>query len=196
VVLVLQVQNASVTAMLGLVPARLGWGLRDVARLVGHMFAHGGLLHLVGNLWFLHVFGGGVEQRVPGLRFLAFFVGCGVVGGLAHAASQPASQVPLVGASGAISGVLGAYLRLHASQRMNHLMLMFFHVKSRVWVLVGWWGGLQLVEAFVSLTDQTSSVAFFAHVGGFVTGLCWMSAIEAAGPVPRRGPRLRRPHGH
>lgn len=155
-----------------------------------HMFLHGGALHLLGNVWFLWIFGGNVEDRLGSLRFLAFYVATGMAAGAAQIAAGPSSALPMVGASGAISGVLGAYLLLFPT--------------ALVWTLVPWivpilpvpavvflvlWFVLQAYHGVGSLLEQTAEnggVAWWAHAGGFVAGagLTWWA--KGRGWVRRR----------
>lgn len=141
--------------------------------LVTHMFLHGGLLHLVGNMWFLHVFGGPAEARLGHGGFLFTYLLSGLGGALLHVVAQPHSPVPLVGASGAISGVMGAFLWEMGGSRMGLLML-FWRVEVRAWWFVLAWVASQTYDAFGSLSSsgKGEGVAFWAHVGGFVVGLC------------------------
>ena len=145
------------------------------ATAVSSMFLHGGFLHLAGNMLYLYIFGDNVELAMGRVRFFLFYVICGVLAVLAHGMLAPRSDVPLVGASGAISGVLGAYLLLQPHGRVRVLFTLFplpvFRVFtiSAFWVL-GVWFGLQLISALSSPVEG-GGVAFWAHVGGFVAGL-------------------------
>ena len=168
-----------------LVPSALAPLLRgDLAaageslRLVTSLFLHAGWLHLLGNLLFLWVFGRAVEEAMRGARFLGFFVLCGIVAGLVHTLMAPASAVPTVGASGAVSGVMGAYLGLHPRARVRSLVLLVFvplvfEVPAVLWLLA--WLALQLAEgaraAGAGPGDGAAAVAWWAHVGGFAAGL-------------------------
>lgn len=140
--------------------------------LVTSMFLHGGWFHLVGNLWFLWIFGNNVEDSMGHLRFLVFYVLTGVTAALAHVALDPASTIPMVGASGAISAVMGAYLVLYPRARVDTLF--WFVVFVRVvplpaWVLLGYWFLIQLVST--GAAGGGGGVAYAAHVGGFVAGV-------------------------
>ncbi|GLK85367.1 rhomboid family intramembrane serine protease [Ancylobacter defluvii] len=135
--------------------------------LISYMFLHGGWLHLAGNMAFLWVFGDNVEDAFGHARYLVFYLACGVAGGLAHAMAVPDSASPLVGASAAISGLVGAYLMLHPNVRI--WVLMFLRIPLRVpaiWPL-GAWIGFQLWSA---LRAGEADTAWWAHVGGLVTG--------------------------
>ncbi len=137
---------------------------------VTSMFLHGGWLHLLGNLWFLWVFGNNVEDAMGHGRFIVFYLLCGVAAALAQVAVDPGSAVPMVGASGAISGVMGAYAILYPRVRIHTLVvlvILFFRVSVPAWVMLGYWFLLQLAGTTV---DQVGGVAFWAHAGGFLAG--------------------------
>jgi membrane associated rhomboid family serine protease len=135
--------------------------------LITYMFLHGNILHLLGNMIFLWVFGDNVEDAMGHIRFIFFYLICGIFAGLAHALVAPASNVPMIGASGAVAGVIAAYLMLHPSVRV--WCLWFFRIPLRVSagfaLLV--WVGLQIVSAFF---DQGGSTAWWAHIGGLIAG--------------------------
>lgn len=159
----------------GFIPAVLGGdaGLApDLERLPGmvtlvtYQFLHGDWDHLLGNLLFLWIFGDNVEDAMGHLRFLAFYLLCGILAGLAHFVAAPDSLVPLIGASGAISGVLGAYLLLHPFSRIT-VLLVILPLRLPAWVLLLVWFGFQ----FVSLGDEAAAdIAFVAHIAGFLVG--------------------------
>ena len=143
--------------------------------LLTSMFLHGGWLHLLGNMWFLAVFGRNVECALDHGRFLAFYLACGVVGGLAYTLSDLSSVLPCLGASGAISGVLGAYLAIHP---LNTISLWFgFYIgviKLPAFVVIGVWFLLQYLSAFASLEyagTNLGGTAYWDHVGGFAAGV-------------------------
>ena len=137
------------------------------------MFIHGGLMHFIGNMLFLWVFGDNIEDTFGHLKYLAFYLVAGVLATLSHYAIDMGSQTPLVGASGAISGVLGAYLVLYPSNRIRTLIIYFLItvVELRAAWLLLIWIGLQVIQGMLSIgvSDQVST-AFFAHIGGFVAG--------------------------
>lgn len=162
----------------GLVPARIIYG-EGYETFVTSMFLHGGWMHLLGNMLFLHVFGDNMEDRMGHGRFLAFYLGAGLAAALAQMAADPASMVPMVGASGAIAGVLGGYLLLYPKARVDviFIFIVFFKVfPIPAWIVLGVWFGLQLFSGATTPTDG-GGVAYWAHVGGFVAGLV------LAGPV-------------
>jgi membrane associated rhomboid family serine protease len=159
----------------GFVPGRfLTDPAGDAITLVTSMFLHGGWGHLLGNLWFLWLFGGIVEERLGTRRFASFYLLSGLAAAGLQLAVDPFSAVPMVGASGAIAGVLGAYLWF--SPRARVVMLMFFMpFELPAWVVILGWFGLQVYEGFQSLAAAGAGlgmgVAFFAHIGGFLAGL-------------------------
>ena len=152
------------------------------------MFIHGGWLHIIFNMLYLWIFGNNVEDNMGRARFVAFYLLCGIAAAAAQVVARPESLVPMIGASGAISGVLGAYLLLFPRARvLTVIMLVIFFpiVMLPAWTLLLAWFALNLVEAATTIGAETG-VAYFAHVGGFAAGLVlvWLFA--------RRRPRLRR----
>ena len=158
------------------------------ATIFSSMFIHGGFLHFAGNMLFLWVFGDRIEDRLGHVKFLVFYLVAGVVAALSHLMIDPHSHSPLVGASGAISGVMGAYLLLYPRNRVRALILFYLItvVEVRAIYLLGLWFLWQLVQGLlaVGLSHQVS-VAFFAHVGGFVAGLVMMLVYKTV--FDRRG---------
>lgn len=158
------------------------------------MFLHGGWMHLIGNMWFLHVFGDNVEDELGRGRFLGFYLLCGLGAALGQALIDPGSRVPMVGASGAISGVLAGYVMLHARAPVVTLVpLLFFFtfIELPAFLFIFVWFGLQVVNATVSLGPMSGGgggVAWFAHVGGFLAGLALVRLFRARRPRPP-GPR-------
>ena len=136
------------------------------------MFLHGGWGHLLGNALFFGVFGDNVEDELGRGRFLAFYLVCGLAAAAAQIAVDPASPVPMVGASGAIAGVLAGYVRLHPHARVHMLVPPFFVLPFPAWLVIGWWFVLQVLAALpqVSGVRVETEVAVLAHVGGFVAG--------------------------
>jgi membrane associated rhomboid family serine protease len=157
--------------------------------LVTSQFLHGSLLHLVGNLWTLWIFGDNVEDRMGSARFIAFYLACGILAGLAHLASDPGSSIPTLGASGAIAGVMGAYLFLFPRAKVVLLVPLIvvplFFTTSAVVFLAAWFA-LQWVmgTAQVMAGEQVAGVAHWAHVGGFAAGALIHRAFVL--PLPRR----------
>jgi len=142
--------------------------------LISSMFMHGGWFHILGNLWFLSVFGDNVEDAMGPLRFAVFYLVCGIAAGLAHVASSPESAVPMVGASGAIGGVMGAYAVLYPRAPVHMLVILGFYVTRIVvpaYLMLGYWFLLQLLGGIPAIQGAGAGVAFWAHVGGFVAGV-------------------------
>ena len=164
------------------------------ATIFSSMFIHGGFMHFAGNMMFLWVFGDNVEDRMGHLKYLVFYLVAGVAATFSHLAIDLHSQTPLIGASGAISGVLGAYLLLYPHNYIKALVIMYFImvVRVRAMILLGLWFVWQLIQglASVGLSDQVS-VAFFAHVGGFVAGLVVMAGYKLFTRQPVWPPRRR-----
>jgi membrane associated rhomboid family serine protease len=137
------------------------------------MFLHGGWAHLLGNALFFWVFGNNIEDSMGRGRFLAFYLLCGVIAAGAQVFVDPSSPVPTVGASGAISGVLGAYLVLYPRVRVRMLFI-FFVIPVRAWIVLLWWFGYQLLSGLPQLMtlnrEISGGVAVWAHVGGFIAG--------------------------
>lgn len=141
--------------------------------LITSLFLHGGLLHVLGNMLYLWVFGDNVEGAMGRWRFLAFYLLCGAAAGLAQLALNLQSPIPLVGASGAIAGVLGAYLMLFPTARILTVIPIFFFVRLvsiPAVIVLGIWFLLQIVNSAASF-GATTGVAWFAHIGGFAAGL-------------------------
>ena len=143
------------------------------------MFLHGGIMHIIGNMLFLWVFGGNLEDRLGHVKFLFFYLAAGFAAAMAQTGIDMESQVPMVGASGAIAGVLGAYLLLYPFSRINTLFIFIFITVIPVpaVLVLGLWFVLELFKGVGSLGVETigGGVAYFAHVGGFVAGLLMMA---------------------
>jgi membrane associated rhomboid family serine protease len=143
-----------------------------ISGLFTSMFLHGGLMHLAGNMLFLWIFGDNLEDEMGHSGFLTFYLAAGLFAGLTHVAMDPSSQVPTVGASGAIAGVMGGYLLLFPKARVDILFIfiVFFRIFAiPAWIMLGIWFGLQVMGGFGAATD--AGVAYWAHAGGFVAGL-------------------------
>jgi membrane associated rhomboid family serine protease len=137
------------------------------------MFMHGSWLHLLGNLWFLWIFGNNVEDSMGHVRFLIFYLLCGFAAAAAQTVADPDSIIPMVGASGAIGGVMGAYVLLYPRVNVHMLIFLGFYVTTiavPAVFMLGYWFVLQLLSASASLGAEGGGVAFWAHVGGFVAG--------------------------
>jgi len=143
------------------------------------MFLHGGWLHLIGNMWFLWVFGNNVEDSMGHARYLAFYLLCGLAAAATQTFVSPGSIVPMVGASGAISGVMGAYVILYPRVRVHMLVFLFIFVTRIVvpaYLMLGYWFLLPLLGG--SAAQGEGGVAFWAHVGGFVAGAALISVFK------------------
>jgi membrane associated rhomboid family serine protease len=136
---------------------------------ITYIFLHGGLLHLGGNMLFLWVFGDNVEDSMGHRKFLVFFLLTGAIAAVAQAMIAPASEIPIVGASGAVSGVLGAYLVLHPRVQVWVLVFAWIPLRLPTWAVLGSWIAMQVAYAFMG-DAHSGNVAWFAHVGGFFAG--------------------------
>ena len=146
------------------------------------MFLHGGWMHLIGNMWFLWLFGNNVEDSMGHLRFIAFYLLTGLAAALGQVIVSPDSIVPMVGASGAISGVMGAYLVLYPRVKVYTLVPIFIFFTSialPAWAMLGYWFVLQLLSGFFSPGDM-GGVAFWAHIGGFIAGVVLIKLFARA----------------
>lgn len=163
---------------------------------VTSVFLHGDWFHLIGNMWFLWVFGNNIEDAMDHTRFVAFYLFCGVVAALAQIVVQPGSPVPMVGASGAISGIMGAYLVLYPTARV-HLLVVLFVFITRVtvpaYLMLLYWVFLQAIGSLPTLAGVTSGggVAFLAHLGGFFAGLMTIRLFAKPEFVAARRARAR-----
>jgi len=152
----------------------LGWG-----ELLTSMFMHGGWEHILGNMLFLWVFGNNIEDSMGHVRFIVFYLVCGVAAGLAHVLLSPGSEIPAVGASGAISGVMGAYVVLYPQARVQTWVPPLFIVHIRAWFFLIYWFAFQLLSGVGSLGGRdTGGVAVWAHVGGFVAGVVLIKIFQ------------------
>lgn len=206
----------------GMIPARL-FGV-ETAQYVPHaipawattissMFLHGGYMHLAGNMLYLWIFGDNVEDSIGRRNFVIFYILCGIAAALSQALVDPASPVPMIGASGAIAGVLGAYLLLHPRANIRCIIgfFIFFRlINVPAYLVLGGWIGLQ----FMSLGQIDSNVAYVAHIGGFLAGMALIpffkkkhvklfdkphsrafSVSPVGGHIPQIGGKRRRPSG-
>jgi membrane associated rhomboid family serine protease len=152
------------------------------SHVITSMFLHGSWMHLLGNMWFLWLFGNNIEDSTTRPRFVAFYLLCGLAAALAQVAADPMSEVPMVGASGAISGVMGAYLVLFPRVRVHTMVPLGFFLHSMAlpaWVMLIYWAFLQFAGGVVSIaSDQAGGVAFWAHIGGFVAGVVLVKVFE------------------
>jgi membrane associated rhomboid family serine protease len=157
------------------------------------MFLHGGWMHLLANMWFLWLFGNNIEDSMGHIRFVVFYVVVGLVAGLAHVLSAPGSPVPTVGASGAISGLMGAYLVLYPRVRIQtfFFFIVFFRIiPVPAWLVLLYWFALQVLSGALAPLEG-GGVAFWAHVGGFVAGVVLVKLFENRQLVAARRHQVR-----
>jgi len=157
----------------GVVPADF-----HASAIVSSMFLHGSWLHVIGNMWYLWIFGDNIEDRLGHGRYVLFYLLCGAAAAIGHVASQPGSLVPTIGASGAIAGVLGAYFVLYPRSRvltLIPLIIVFEIIELPAYFLLGFWFLMQLVSAgaiaVTAGTQDSGGIAFVAHIAGFVIGV-------------------------
>ena len=161
--------------------------------LLTSMFVHGGILHLAGNMLYLWVFGDNIEDTLGHINYLVFYLACGFGAAIAQVLVEPGSSLPMVGASGAIAGVLGAYLVLHPNAQVWTLVFLVIFIRLMyipASVLLGIWFAMQLFSAFAG---GGAGVAWYAHIGGFLVGVLLVS-IFAGGAGRGGGKRKRRVH--
>ena len=155
---------------------------RQLSNAISSMFLHASWMHLLGNMWFLWLFGNNIEDSMTRPRFLAFYILSGLAAALAQVAADPTSEVPMVGASGAISGVMGAYLVLFPRVRVFTMIPLGFFLHSMAlpaWVMLIYWAFLQFAGGITSIASgQAGGVAFWAHVGGFAAGVILVKVFE------------------
>jgi membrane associated rhomboid family serine protease len=178
-----------------LIPAQITGGLRvgDVLDVFTSMFMHAGLAHIGGNMLYLWIFGANVEDAMGHGRYLFFYLTGGVVASLAHILTNPGSQIPTVGASGAIAAVLGAYLILYPQSRVSTLIFIGYFIRLAMVpaiVVLGLWFVLQLFQGVLTFgAADVGGVAFWAHIGGFVAGLVLAKILAKRTPryyeIPR-----------
>jgi membrane associated rhomboid family serine protease len=154
---------------------------RQPSNIFTSMFLHGSWMHLIGNMWFLWLFGNNVEDSMTRPRFVAFYLLCGIAAALAQVVIEPNSSIPMVGASGAISGVMGGYLLLYPRVRVYTLVPLGFFITSialPAWVMLIYWMFLQLAGGVTGIfSESVGGVAFWAHIGGFVAGVVWIKVF-------------------
>ena len=194
----------------GLVPARYSIpqisayfsAPQQVFSFLSFMFLHGGFWHLLGNMWSLYIFGDNVEDRLGPLRYLLFYLICGVASGVSHLLLNMHSNLPTIGASGAIAGVMGAYFILHPRSKILTLIPIFFipyFIEIPAYVFLGLWFVLQFINATVS-QGQAGGVAWWAHIGGFIFGIIFLKillSLPGAAPptiIRRATARKKSPH--
>jgi membrane associated rhomboid family serine protease len=181
----------------GVVPVRIERALAGVGQytlattlptILTSMFLHGGWLHIIGNMWFLWIFGDNIEDHLGHFRYLLFYLACGVAAAITHIIFNLSSNEPTVGASGAIAGVMGAYVILYPRARVLTLVF-FFLWWIPAWVFLGYWFLIQFLSGAAMSVAETSrstgGIAFWAHVGGFVAGILLIKIL------PQRARRYR-----
>jgi membrane associated rhomboid family serine protease len=149
--------------------------IHPVLTVFSSMFMHGGLFHIAGNMLYLWIFGNNIEDKLGRTRFVFFYIFCGIVSAYANALSDPHSRIPMIGASGAISGILGAYLLLFPRAMVHTLVFLGFFVtvvRIPALVVIGFWAIIQIVNGLISTGfAREGGIAWFAHIGGFLVGL-------------------------
>jgi membrane associated rhomboid family serine protease len=173
---------------------------RQTSNLLTSMFLHGSWMHLIGNMWFLWLFGNNIEDSMTRPRFVAFYLLCGVAAAMAQVLADPQSEIPMVGASGAISGVMGAYLVLFPRVRVYTMVPLGFFLQSfplPAWVMLIYWTVLQIAGGVTSVVSDEpgGGVAFWAHVGGFVAGVVLIKIFERRDRVAAHTAHHWRPGG-
>ena len=146
--------------------------------LITHMFMHGGWMHLLGNMWFLWIFGDNIENALGKVKFLLFYLLCGVVAAGLQVATEMGSYVPMVGASGAVSGVMGAYILLHPRARIKTLVFLLFFITVIEVPAIVILGMYIATQVFSGLVLANEGVAFWAHVGGFACGALLIKLLK------------------
>ncbi len=158
-----------------LIPAEFFAGRQGMLNIFTSMFLHGGFLHIFGNMLYLYVFGDNVEDNLGKFKYTIFYFACGVAAMLAQTYSNPHSAIPNLGASGAIAGVLAAYLILYPKNRVRVLLIFPFIVSMSAWFILGLWIVMQIVSTWTSAYQQAAAaqggIAYMAHIGGFFTGV-------------------------
>ena len=171
-----------------LIPASFSNGidLGDISDIFTSMFMHAGIAHIAGNMLYLWIFGDNVEDRLGSFKYLLFYLAGGLVASLTHLLFNPNSQIPTVGASGAIAAVLGAYLIIYPRSRIATFIPLGFFMRLAMVsasVVLGFWFILQLFNGFLSIgAADVGGVAFWAHIGGFVAGVVLAKLIPAPNP--------------
>jgi membrane associated rhomboid family serine protease len=177
----------------GLVPARYTytaiWAqfslLEQLTPFLSSMFLHGGWLHLIGNMWTLYIFGDNVESELGSVRYILFYLLSGITAGIIQTLTSPGSTIPTIGASGAIAGVMGAYVILYPRAKILTLVplfVFFYFVEIPAFVFLGFWFLLQFFNGALSLSSRTqefAGIAWWAHIGGFVGGILLLGAFNA-----------------
>ena len=180
----LLLSDAALTAFIshyGLVPsvfmaklAKTPLAVATYTPLISNLFLHGGWMHVIGNMWYLWLFGHSVEDCLGRLNFVYFYLLCGILANLSQLVIDPTTTIPTIGASGAISGVLGAYFLLYPRARISTLIplfILFPIIQIRAWLFLIFWFLLQLQSGAMALSMSGGGIAWWAHIGGFVAGM-------------------------
>jgi len=146
--------------------------------LITSMFLHGGWMHLIGNMLYLWVFGNNIEDVMGHVRYVVFYLACGILAALSHALTDPSSTIPMVGASGAISGVLGAYILLFPRAHVLVLIPGIGMMRVAAGIVLGMWFVMQILSGGMSIGSRGGGVAFFAHIGGFIGGMALIGSFK------------------
>jgi membrane associated rhomboid family serine protease len=163
----------------GLKPAEMFAGQR-LHTLFTSMFLHGGFLHIFGNMLYLWIFGDNIEDVLGRGKFILFYLGCGIIASLAQGLWEPSSTIPMIGASGAISGILGAYIVLYPRTRV-YTLVWYYVVKIPAVAFLGFWFVLQVLNvSILTVAGAPSGVAYLAHIGGFVAGAMMILPVRRA----------------
>jgi len=172
----------------GMVPVRFTW-----SSLFTSMFLHGGWMHLIGNMWFLWIYGDNIEDILGRWRYLSFYLACGAAAGLTHLAFNLDSRIPTVGASGAIAGVMGAYMRRFPHSRIVTLLPLFIFfttIELPAYMILLYWFAIQIFSGVGDTVSQAGvqqgGVAWWAHAGGFVVGALLVKMLERPRPMSRQ----------
>jgi membrane associated rhomboid family serine protease len=173
--------NATIPARIPALLAGYGTAQHALEPLFTSMFLHGGLMHLLGNMLFLYIFGDNIEDHFGHLGYLIFYLVCGIGSGLVHVLFNWHSAVPAIGASGAISGVMGAYILLFPRARILTFFFIFL-IPVPAFFILGYWFVFQFVEALNGVGGPTGGVAVWAHVGGFLIGMAITAVFGRKGP--------------
>jgi membrane associated rhomboid family serine protease len=184
------VMNQEAIQRYALIPADISAG-RHLDTLITSMFLHASLLHVGGNMLFLWIFGNNVEDQLGEIKYLALYFASGIAGSLLQVYINPGSPIPNLGASGAISGVLAAYVLYFPGARVLTYIAPIFLVTIRAFVFIGYWILLQAFQAFLNIGVTGGGVAFFAHVGGFAMGFLLAALLRPSSRAdPHPGYRL------
>lgn len=160
------------------------------ATLITSMFLHGSWMHLIGNMLYLWVFGNNIEDVMGHAKYIVFYLACGILAALSHALTDPSSAVPMVGASGAISGVLGAYVLLFPRAQVLVLIPGLGTTRVAAGIVLGMWFVMQLLSGGMNIGGKGGGVAFFAHIGGFIAGMALIGLFKRR-DVPFFSPHRR-----